>query len=177
MDTPATGLINVFLGGLTWWVIESINSTETSKSRSLLQCGVFLPVAKWYHQTASMYSEWWYSLIFIICVGELGQHWFSYGLSPVRGQSIIWTNAGLLSIGHIGINFSEIWNRILSFAFTEMHLKMSPAKMTAILSRVRWGNPSGDEAGMFQVNQANITTVDVMVPCITTSSTPLVLTV
>ena len=30
------------------------------------------------------------------------------GLSPVRRQAINWHNAGLLSIGPLGINFSEI---------------------------------------------------------------------
>ena len=30
------------------------------------------------------------------------------GLSPIRRQAIIWTNAGLLSIGPQGTNFSEI---------------------------------------------------------------------
>ena len=33
------------------------------------------------------------------------------GLSPVRRQAITWTSAGLLSIGPLRINFSEIWNR------------------------------------------------------------------
>ena len=32
------------------------------------------------------------------------------GLSPVRHQAITWSNAGLLSIGPLGTNFSE--NRI-----------------------------------------------------------------
>ena len=30
------------------------------------------------------------------------------GLSPVRRQAITWTNGDLLSIGPLGINFSEI---------------------------------------------------------------------
>ena len=29
------------------------------------------------------------------------------GLSPILRQAIIWTNAGLLSIGPLGTNFSE----------------------------------------------------------------------
>ena len=32
------------------------------------------------------------------------------GLSPVRRQAITWTNTGLLSIGPMRTNFSEIWN-------------------------------------------------------------------
>ena len=46
------------------------------------------------------------------------------GLSPARRQAITWTNAGLLSIGLLGTNFSEIWIGILPFSFKKMHLKM-----------------------------------------------------
>ena len=34
------------------------------------------------------------------------------GLSPVRHQTISWTNDDLLSIGPLGTNFSKLWNRI-----------------------------------------------------------------
>ena len=56
------------------------------------------------------------------------------GLSPVRRHAITWTNADLLSTGLLGTSFSEIWIGILSFSFKKMHLKMSSAKMAAILS-------------------------------------------
>ena len=59
------------------------------------------------------------------------------GLSPGWRQTIIWTNAGLLSIELLGTNFGEIWIRILS-SFNKMHLKLSSAKMVAIFSRGRW---------------------------------------
>ena len=60
------------------------------------------------------------------------------GLSPVRRQAITRTNIGLLSIGLLGTNFSEIWIGILSFSFKNNYLKMSSVKMAAILSRERW---------------------------------------
>ena len=41
-----------------------------------------------------------------ICVSESGQHWLKNGLSPIQRQAIIWTDAGLLSIGPLG-NFSQ----------------------------------------------------------------------
>ena len=50
------------------------------------------------------------------------------GLSPDRRQPIIWTNAGLLLIGPLGINFSEILIEILTFSFKKMCLKVSSAK-------------------------------------------------
>ena len=57
------------------------------------------------------------------------------GLSPVRRQAITWTNAGVLSIGLVGTNLSEIQIRILLFPFKKMHLRWPSAEMAAILSR------------------------------------------
>ena len=43
-----------------------------------------------------------------ICVSKLTIIGPDNGLSPGQRQSIIWTNAGILLIGPLGINFSEI---------------------------------------------------------------------
>ena len=50
------------------------------------------------------------------------------GLSPEQRQAIIWTNAGILSIGTLGTNFSEILCKIHTFSFKKMHLNTSSAK-------------------------------------------------
>ena len=50
------------------------------------------------------------------------------GLSPLRCQAIVWTNAGSLSIEFIGTNVSEIWIKILRLSFKKINLKMSSAK-------------------------------------------------
>ena len=50
------------------------------------------------------------------------------GLSPDCRQAIIWTNVGLLLIGPLGTNFSEILIKILTFSFKKMHLKVLSAK-------------------------------------------------
>ena len=50
------------------------------------------------------------------------------GLLPGRCQAIIWTNVGILSIGPLGTNFSEILIEIQTFSFKKMHLKMSSVK-------------------------------------------------
>ena len=63
-----------------------------------------------------------------ICVGDLTIIGSDNGLSPGRHQAIIWTNAGILLIGPLGTNFSEILIEILTFSFKKMHLKMSSAK-------------------------------------------------
>ena len=47
------------------------------------------------------------------------------GLSPGRLQPIIWTNAGILLMGPLGTNFSEILIEIRTFSSNKMHLKMS----------------------------------------------------
>ena len=63
-----------------------------------------------------------------ICVGELTIIGSDNGLSPQRRQAIIWTNDGILLIGPLGTNFSEILFRIQTFSFNKMHLKMASAK-------------------------------------------------
>ena len=63
-----------------------------------------------------------------ICVGNLTIIGSDNGLSPGRRQAIIWTNAGILLIGPLGTNFSEILIDIHTFSFMKMHLKMSSAK-------------------------------------------------
>ena len=64
-----------------------------------------------------------------ICVGKLIIIGSDNGLSPRRRQAIIWTNAGIWSMGPLGINFSEILIEIQRFPFKKMHLKMSSAKL------------------------------------------------
>ena len=63
-----------------------------------------------------------------ICLGNLTNIDSDNGLLPGRRQAIIWTNAGLLLIGPLGTNFSEILGEIRSFSFKKTHLKMSSAK-------------------------------------------------
>ena len=63
-----------------------------------------------------------------ICVSKLTIIGSDNGLSPGRRQAIIWTNAGLLLIGPLGTNFSEILIKILTFSFKKMRLKVSSAK-------------------------------------------------
>ena len=50
------------------------------------------------------------------------------GLSPVRRQAITWTNVGILLIGPLGTNFSEILIETHTFSFKKTHLKLSSGK-------------------------------------------------
>ena len=63
-----------------------------------------------------------------ICINKLTIIGSDNGLSPDRRQAIIWTNAGILLIGPLGTNFSEIFIGIHKFSFKKMHLKMSSGK-------------------------------------------------
>ena len=62
-----------------------------------------------------------------ICIDKLASIVSDNGLSPGRHQAINWTNAGLLLIGPLGTNFSEILIAILTFSFKKMRLKLSSA--------------------------------------------------
>ena len=63
-----------------------------------------------------------------ICVSKLTITGSDNGLSPGRRQAIIWTNAGILLIRPLGINFSEIFNEIQTFSLKKIRLKMLSAK-------------------------------------------------
>ena len=63
-----------------------------------------------------------------ICVSNLTTIGSVNCLSPGRRQAITWTNAGILLIGPLGTNFSEILIEIPTFSFKKMRLKVSSAK-------------------------------------------------
>ena len=63
-----------------------------------------------------------------ICIRKLTFIGSDNGLSAGQCQAIIWSNAGILLIGPLGTNFSEISIEIHPFSFKKMHLKMSSAK-------------------------------------------------
>ena len=62
------------------------------------------------------------------CVSKLTIISSDNGLSPGRRQAIVWTNVGILLIGLLGTNFSEISIVIHTFSFKKMHLKMPSEK-------------------------------------------------
>ena len=63
-----------------------------------------------------------------ICVGNLTIIGSDNDLSPGRRQAITWTNVGILLIGPLGTNFSEMSIEIHTFSFKKIHLKMSSGK-------------------------------------------------
>ena len=88
----------------------------------------------WFHNTVnvkiSMHPNFviWlthWSRVTHICVSRLTIIGSDNGLLPDRRQAIIWTNAGILLMGPLGTNFSEILIKIYTFSFRKMHLKTS----------------------------------------------------
>ena len=69
-----------------------------------------------------------------ICVSKLCTLGSDNGLSPGRRKAIIRINTGLLLIGPLGTNFSEILIEIHTFSFKKMHLKMSSGKWRPFVS-------------------------------------------
>ena len=57
-----------------------------------------------------------------ICVGNLTIIGSDNGLLPGRRQAIIWTNAGMLLIGLLGTNSSQILIEIRTFSLKKMRL-------------------------------------------------------
>ena len=81
-----------------------------------------LNVIFWYLKILLIEAEW------RICVSKLTIIGSDNGLSPDQRQVITWTNAAILLIEPLGINFSEILIEIHAFSFNKMHLKVSSGK-------------------------------------------------
>ena len=78
------------------------------------------------HMPVSLLSHW--GRVMHICISELAIIGSDNGLSPGWRQAITWTNVGILLIGPLGTNFSEILIKILTFSFKKMRLKVSSTK-------------------------------------------------
>ena len=90
------------------------------------EMGLFLSIWSTILFDDKLLSHW--GRVTHICVSKLTSIGSDNGLSPDRHQAIIWTNAGILLIGPLGTNFSEISIEILTFSFKKMRLKVSSAK-------------------------------------------------
>ena len=63
-----------------------------------------------------------------ICIGKLTIIGSDNGSLPSRHQAIIWANAGILLIGPLGTNFSQMLIEIPTFPLKKMCLKVLSAK-------------------------------------------------
>ena len=87
---------------------------------------IWLPQCPWSNPESDCLTHW--GRVRHIYVSKLISIGSDNGLSPGRRQAIIWTNAGILSIGPLGTNFSEIWIEVHTVSFKKIHLKMSSGK-------------------------------------------------
>ena len=73
----------------------------------------------WHHMSTIPYNElthW--GQVMDICVCNLTTIGSDNGLSSGQNQAIIWANAGILLIGTLGTNFSEILIKLRTFFFS-----------------------------------------------------------
>ena len=75
-----------------------------------------------------------------ICVGKQTSIGSNNGLAPDRRQATIWINAGILLIGPLGTNLSEILIEFLTFSFKKNAFESVVCETAAILSRPRCVN-------------------------------------
>ena len=131
----------VLLGNLmstnTWWPAYEMKWSSGFSRSSGSSRGSYLimmtlckgdgpPVIKQWSYFSSALTHW--GLATHICISKLTIIGSDNGFSSGRRQAIIWTNAGLSSIGPLKTNFSEILIKTQNFSFTKMHLKISSGK-------------------------------------------------
>ena len=105
------------------YLTAKVNSNKylLKSAWSMVGCYTLLQVYESFHLTRG-------GRVTHICVDKLTTIGSDNGLSPGRRQAITWTNAGILLVGPLGTNVSEILSGIQTFSFMKKHLKMSSAK-------------------------------------------------
>ena len=115
-------------------VEEPVNIVAEINLQKLFKCiGYYNTVSvHWVGRIVNSTCSWplltQWGRVMHICVSDLTIIGSDDGLSPSRRQAIIWTNAGILSIGPLGANFSEILIEIHTFSLKKMDLKTLSAK-------------------------------------------------
>ena len=96
-------------------------------SRKITGCS-YLPVLNFrvWMNSCILLTHW--GRVTHICIAKRTIIGSDNGLSPGRRQAIIWTIAGILLIGPLGINFSEMLIGVQIFSFKKMYSKMSSEK-------------------------------------------------
>ena len=107
--SPAKGVIHfgphTHEFGQSKWMQVCLFVNKIQCSSLVLPCVYWQVVAATQRQWGSL-THW--GRVTHICVNKLTIIGSDNGLSPGRRQAIIWTNAGIVLIGPMGTNFSEI---------------------------------------------------------------------
>ena len=123
--------------------------------------------------------EWKYTLTYWgrvthICISNLTIIGSDNGLSPDGRQAIVSTNAGILLIGPLGTNFSEILIKIMTFSFKEMRSNVSSGKRRPSCLRrnvltLFWSHiidcPLGDVEVILKVRSWKMIWIKFMITC------------
>ena len=112
-DINITWINNLFLSKFTLGICDTVQNVNY----------FILPQ---YFRSFHILTHW--GRVTHICVSKLTFISSDNGLSSGQCQAIIWTNAGILLIGPLGTNFSEILIEILTFLLKKMSLKVSSVK-------------------------------------------------
>ena len=113
-------MLSIIYGGILW-------ASSYSFLIYIYFCLPFCAIYRCNHHYQYSFLTHWGGVMHI-CFGNLTIIGSDNGLSPGRRQAIILTNAGILLIGPLGTNFSEILIKIQIFSFKKMRLKGSSAK-------------------------------------------------
>ena len=125
--------------------ISTVSVLSSNQNEAYIRCQLKLETLTWpdpmkwiasYRVQADHVLEVWAVILSLthwgrvthICVVTNTNIGSDNGLSPGQRQAIIWTNAGIVSIGPLATNFSEILIKILTFSFKKMRFKVSSAK-------------------------------------------------
>ena len=121
-----------FIIGNILYISQLLFNTMTAADLVMQGARASAPIALtwlyWTLQVSAPEELTYWGRVTHICVSKLGNHWFRFGLSLDRCQAIIRTNAGILLIGPLGTNFTEILIKIYTFSFKKIHLIMMSRK-------------------------------------------------
>ena len=112
---------------------SNLGSLKAQYSSRYLYLKISFAIYRQSYSSTDTLTQW--GRLTHICVGKLTIIGSDNGLSPGRRQAIIWTSAGILFIGPLGTNFSEISIEILTFSFQENAFESVVCETEAILSR------------------------------------------
>ena len=128
---------------LAWQVsygvfILSNMEKETTKHQRIHSTSVSKTQLKWIQNFLNVWQKFFIINLQISRIYINNEHISEYLLynfkllAPHRRQAIIWDNAGILLIGPLETNFSEILIKIQTFSLKKIRLKMSSAKCCSL---------------------------------------------
>ena len=119
-----------FLLQATLWIWMVCLNYENSRiwSEMILVANSFVTETSCFNSSMVVSPLTHWGRVTHICVSKLSIIGSDNGLSPDRRQAIIWTNAGLLSIGPLWTYFNENLLKKQQFSLKKMHVEMSSAK-------------------------------------------------